>query len=82
MNRSVKLTDNNITLVAGNILLSYSCIVKLSLGFEPGFPAWEEDDLLTELFLPLHEKWNIRPIYKVSIVTLNSDTLLWHFKNY
>ncbi len=43
-------------ITAGNLFPSHSCIgvtqVKPQLGFEPGSPAWEADDLPTEPSLP------------------------------
>ncbi len=50
------LTLCNVTFTAGNIFHSHSCIgmtwVKPPLGYEPVSPAWEADDLPTELSLP------------------------------
>ncbi len=47
---------SNMTFTAANLFLSYSCIGvtqdKSILGFEPKFPAWQVDDLPTELSLP------------------------------
>ncbi len=56
MYQSVKLTGAIWPFTAGNLLPSHSCSgvtwVKSRLGFEHGSPAWEVDDLPTELSLP------------------------------
>ncbi len=53
-----KANWHNMTFTAGNLFPSLSYIgvtrVNLPLGFELRSPAWELDDLLTELSLPLN----------------------------
>ncbi len=54
MHQSVKLTDGIWLLqvvISSLSFMHWVTLVKSPLGFEPWSPAWEEDDLLTELSL-------------------------------